>query len=66
MKAASFHSLVEVRAVFPTADVVGKLTVFNIGGNTVRLVRAIHYIRGRVYIRAVLTHAEYDTGAWKE
>ncbi len=66
MKAASFHSLVEVRPVFPTADVVGKLTVFNIGGNTVRLVTAIHYNRGRVYIRAVLTHAEYNTGAWKE
>ncbi|MGH2502536.1 MAG: type II toxin-antitoxin system HigB family toxin [Ktedonobacterales bacterium] len=66
MKASSFHSLVEVRSVFPTADVVGKLTVFNIGGNTVRLVTAIHYNRGRVYIRAVLTHAEYDTGAWKE
>ena len=27
---------------------------------------ALHYNRGKVYIRAVLTHAEYDTGAWKE
>jgi mRNA interferase HigB len=66
MKAVSFQSLVEVRAVFPTADPVGKLTVFNVGGNKVRLVTAIHYNRGRVYIRAVLTHAEYDEDTWKE
>jgi mRNA interferase HigB len=45
---------------------VGKLTVFNIGGNRARLVAAIHYNRCRVYIRAVLTHSEYDAGAWKE
>ncbi len=66
MKTASFHSLAEARAIFPTADVVGKLTVFNVGGNTARIITAIHYNRGRVYIRAVLTHAEYDKGAWKE
>ena len=43
-----------------SADQVGKLTVFNIGGNRVRSVAAIHYNCRRVYIRAVLTHAEYD------
>jgi mRNA interferase HigB len=66
MKAGSFQSLAELRRIFPTADLVGKLTVFNLGGNTVRLVAAIHYNRGKVYIRAVLTHAEYDKGTWKE
>ncbi len=34
--------------------------------NKVRLIAALHYNRRKVYIRAVLTHAEYDTGAWKE
>jgi mRNA-degrading endonuclease HigB of HigAB toxin-antitoxin module len=38
----------------------------NIGGNRVRLIAAIHYNRKRVYIRAVLTHTEYDEGRWKE
>ena len=47
----------------PTA--MSGLTVFNIGGNKARLVAAIHYNRRKVYIRAVLTHAEYDTGKWK-
>jgi len=44
---------------------VGKFTVFNIGGNKVRLIAALHYNRQKVYIRAILTHAEYDTGTWK-
>ncbi|MBK9214912.1 MAG: type II toxin-antitoxin system HigB family toxin [Chloracidobacterium sp.] len=66
MKQSSFSSIEEIREVFPTADKVGKLTVFNIGGNKVRLVAAIHYNRKKIYIRAVLTHAEYDHGRWKE
>jgi mRNA interferase HigB len=55
----------ELRRVFPHADQVRGLTVFDIGGNKARLIAAIHYNRRRVYIRAVLTHAEYDTGKWK-
>jgi len=31
----------------------------------VRLVAAIHYNRGKIYIRAVLTHAEYDEQRWR-
>ncbi len=66
MKQHNFASLAEVRTVFPTADKVGKLTVFNIGGNRTRLIAAIHYNRRKVYIRGVLTHAEYDRGTWRE
>lgn len=66
MKAGRFGSFSELRAIFPSADQVGKLTVFNLGGNRVRLIAAIHYNRQKVYIRAVLTHNEYDEGKWKE
>jgi mRNA interferase HigB len=66
MKSGNFRSFAEVRAIFPSADQVGKLTVFNIGGNKVRLIAAIHYNRQKVYIRAVLTHKEYDQATWKE
>jgi mRNA interferase HigB len=45
---------------------VGKLTVFNIGGNKARLIAAIHYNTSRIYIRYVFTHKEYDRGTWKE
>jgi len=61
-----FSSLPNLKLMFPTADQVGKLTVFNVGGNKVRLVAAIHYNRNRIYIRGVLTHEEYDRGKWKE
>jgi mRNA interferase HigB len=42
------------------------LTVFNIGGNEYRLVARVRYDYQLVNIRAVLTHAEYNRGAWKE
>ena len=66
MKHGEFGSLAEVRKVFPSADKVGNLTVFNIGGNKYRLIVAIHYNRQIVYIRHVLRHKEYDKDKWKE
>jgi mRNA interferase HigB len=66
VKHNNFSNFAELKATFSSADQVGKLTVFNMGGNKVRLIAAIHYNRGKVYIRAVLTHAEYDEGKWKE
>ncbi len=65
-KQSNFSSFAELRLTFPSADQVGKLTVFNIGGNKVRLIAAIHYNRRRIYIRAVLTHDEYGQRRWKE
>jgi len=38
----------------------------NIGGNKIRLIAAIHYNRQKIYIRAVLTHSEYNKNQWKE
>ena len=55
---------VELRRLFSHADQVGGL--INIGGNKARLIAAVHYNRRKVYIRAVLTHVEYDSGKWKE
>lgn len=66
MKSRDFVSFTDLRSAFPSADQVGKLTVFNIGGNKARLIAAIHYNRRTIYIRAVLTHDEYDKGKWKE
>lgn len=41
-------------------DKVGDLFVFNIGGNKFRLVAAIHFDRQMLFVRHVLTHAQYD------
>ena len=66
VKHTKFSSFAELKQTFPSADQVGKLTVFNIGGNKARLITAIHYNTARVYIRHVFTHKEYDRGSWKE
>ncbi len=64
-KKAEWRSLEDVRMMYPTADRVGKNTVFNIKGNAFRLIAEINYRTGRLYIRHVLTHAAYDRGGWK-
>ena len=61
-----FASFARLREIFPHADQVGKFTVFNVGGNKVRLIAALHYNRNKIYIRHVLTHDEYDAGKWKK
>jgi len=66
IKKNNFDSFAQLRETFPSADLVGKLTVFNIGGNKYRLIAAIHFNRQKVYIRDVLTHKEYDKGEWKK
>lgn len=66
MQKSEFGSFNELRRAFPTADKVGDLIVFNIGGNKYRLIASIHFNRNKVYIRHVLTHPEYDKGAWKQ
>ncbi len=66
MKSGEFHSFGELKQIYASADQVGKLTVFNIGGNKGRLIAAIHYNRQKIYVRAVLTHREYDADRWKE
>jgi len=64
-KKAEWRSLADVRRLFPSADAVGRFTVFNIKGTSYRLIAEINYQFGRLYVRHVLTHAEYDKGAWK-
>jgi mRNA interferase HigB len=65
-KQASWTSLVDVRKTYPSADYVDGLTVFNISGNKYRLIVTIRYKKGRIFIRHVLTHAEYDQGDWRK
>jgi mRNA interferase HigB len=66
MTTTDFGSFAELRETFPSADMVDDLTVFNIGGNRYRLIAAVHFNRHKVYVRHVLTHAEYDQGNWKQ
>jgi mRNA interferase HigB len=64
-KRASWQTLADVRKTFSRADGVEKWTVFNIKGNKFRLITELNYRFQRVYIRHVLTHAEYAQEKWK-
>lgn len=65
-KKAEWNSLAEVRQTFPSADAVGKYTVFNVKGNSYRLIVEFNYRSRRVFIRHVLSLTEYDKGGWKQ
>ena len=60
-----FDHWAELKTAFNAIDRVGELTVFDIGGNKYRLIAYIRFEKQIVYIKAVLTHRDYDKGAWK-
>ncbi|MGH8606896.1 MAG: type II toxin-antitoxin system HigB family toxin [Gammaproteobacteria bacterium] len=65
MRRARFTDLNDLHAVFPWADYVPPFVVFDIGGNKYRLITEIFFGRQKLFIRDVLTHAEYDRGSWR-
>ena len=65
MNSTSFQTFDELSSLFPSADLVGDLIVFNIGGNKYRLITSIHFNHQKVYIRYILTYSEYDKDKWK-
>ena len=69
-KSAKWKSIQEVRQTYSHADGVSAgskvYTVFNIGGNDLRLIAGINYKTQRIFIKHVLTHAEYSKGDWKK
>ena len=62
---AEWRNLIEVQKVYPSADRVGRLTVFDIRGNNYRLIVRIEYEWQQIYIRHVLTHDEYSRDGGK-
>lgn len=66
MKKIRLNNFSEIKKVFGSTDKVGNLYVFDVGGNKVRIVAAIHFNRNKIYIRGIYDHAEYDKGNWKK
>ncbi len=62
---AEWRSFADVKATHPTADRYSPLVVFDIGGDKYRLIAAVRFDCGKVFVRNVLTHAEYTRGDWK-
>jgi len=66
VRRANWKTPVELKQVYRNADLVGRRTVFNIGGNKYRLIARVNYQTQRVFVLYLLTRAEYDKGAWKQ
>jgi mRNA interferase HigB len=62
---ADWNTLIDIQKTFPSAESVSNFTVFNIKGNKYRLIVSIDYERQLIYIKYVLTHAEYDKENWR-
>ena len=63
---ASWRNQVEMRRTLPHADPVGELTVFDGTGKRYRLIARVNYRTQKIFVRAILTHADYDKGWWKK
>ena len=65
VESATWNTFADIRGTFSSADSYQRCVIFNVGGNKYRIIAAVHYDRRKVYLRNVLTHAEYDRGDWK-
>jgi mRNA interferase HigB len=61
VKSSRWSCFADIKKNFNTVDAIGKQRyVFDIKGNTYRIVAVIKFTIGFVYIRFVGTHQEYD------
>jgi mRNA interferase HigB len=66
IQAAAWKSFTDVRQTWNSADWVAGKIVFDIKGNDFRLIAITKFEDGKLYIREILTHHEYDEGNWKK
>jgi mRNA interferase HigB len=65
-RAAQWRSLADVRVNFPSADLVGHVLIFDILHNGLRLITVASWRSQRLYVKALLTHKQYDREEWKK
>lgn len=65
VQGAQWRSFADVRRTFNSADQVGNRVIFNIKGNSYRLVAYIDYEREIVVMKWFGSHQEYDKGEWR-
>jgi mRNA interferase HigB len=63
-KYADWKNFADVRNSWKNSDVVGRFVVFDISHNRCRLITTIKYRWKMVYIRRILSHAEYAEKEW--
>jgi len=58
-----FSTPEEMRSLIPSLDNFkhkDKWWVFNVGGNHLRIIAFIQFVQNRMYVKHIVTHAEYD------
>lgn len=63
LKENSFDTPDDMRKLFPSLDnfkYKDKWWIIDVGGNHLRLIAFIQFLNNRVYVKHILTHAEYD------
>jgi len=63
---ADWASHAELKATYISADIYNDCYIFNIGGNNYRLIARVNFKWRMLYVRAIMTHREYDEGRWKD
>ncbi len=56
----TFGGFADLKRTFNSVEKVAEFYIFDIAGNHYRLIAAIHFNTQKLYVRGVLTHAEYD------
>lgn len=62
LKTGQFSCPDELRAVIPSLDnfkYMDRWWVIDIGGNHLRMIAFIEYRKGRIFVKHIVTHAEY-------
>ena len=54
------------REQFPSADQVGHVLIFDILGGNYRLITRVSYASQTLFVKALLTHREYDRKRWMQ
>ncbi len=65
-KNADWKNFADLRNSWKNSDAVGRFVVFGISHNRCRLIETIKYKWRMVYIRRILSHAEYDEKEWQK
>ena len=65
-KDEDWKNFADVRNSWKNSDVVGRFVVFDVSHNRCRLIATIKYKWRMVYIRRILSHAEYDDEEWRK
>ncbi len=59
-KHSRFVDFAALRQSFGSADYAAPYTVFDVGGNKYRVIAVVRYRDGKIFVRWVMNHREYD------